>query len=181
MGLLQLRLIRGGFHTTSGYSIFLWNGFSNPYNWMISSDTSVNVSCMLIQLSRVGALALYTLLWILANIWTIDNVGGRPKFIMICRGVAAHHIGEIYDWRRFFSGDFSCKRTADPEHSSPTYYTSIDAVPAKNVPFGGLTDTSHPVGELSPKNPHFMDVNGDSQLKRLQAYLCTGESYHDAW
>jgi hypothetical protein len=37
------------------------------------------------------------------------------------------------------------------------------------VPFGGLIDTSHPMAELSPKNPHFWAVNGDSQLKRLRA------------
>jgi hypothetical protein len=65
----------------------------------------------------------------------------------------------------FFSGDFSGKRTADPERSSPTYYTSIDAVLAKEVPFGGLIDTSHPMGELSPKNPNFGAVNGSPSLK----------------
>jgi hypothetical protein len=70
---------------------------------------------------------------------------------MIGRGVSAPHIGEIYGWRSFFffffSGDFSGKPTADPERSSPAYYTSIDVVPAKEVPFGGLIDTSHPMGE----------------------------------
>ena len=80
----------------------------------------------------------------------------------------------------FFSGDLLGKRTADPERSSPTCYTSIDAVPAKDVPFGGFIDTTHPMGELSPKNPHFGAPNGDSQLKRLRAYLCTGETYPDA-
>ena len=76
---------------------------------------------------------------------------------MIGRGVSAPHIGEIYGWRSFFffSGDFSGKRTADPERSSPTYYTSIDAVSAKDVPFGGLIDTFYPMGELSPKNSSF--------------------------
>jgi hypothetical protein len=74
---------------------------------------------------------------------------------MIGRGVAAPHIGEVYGWRSFFSGDLLGKPTADPERSSPTYYTSIDAVSAKDVPFGGLIDTSHPIGELSPKNPSF--------------------------
>jgi hypothetical protein len=72
---------------------------------------------------------------------------------MIGRGVAASRAGEIYGWRSFFSGDFSGKRTADPERSSPTYYTSMDAVSAKDVPFGGLVDTSQPMGELSPKIP----------------------------
>ena len=74
---------------------------------------------------------------------------------MIGRGVAAPHMGEVVRLAEFFSGDFSGKRTADPERSSPTYYTSIDAVSAKDVPFGGLIDTSHPMGELSPKNPSF--------------------------
>jgi hypothetical protein len=55
-------------------------------------------------------------------------------------------MGEIVDRRRFFSGDFSGKRTADTERSSPSYYTSIDAVTAKDVPFGGLIDMSHFMG-----------------------------------
>jgi hypothetical protein len=80
----------------------------------------------------------------------------------------------------FFSGGFSGKPTSDPERSSPTYYTSIDAVSAKDVPSGGLINTSHPTGELSPKTPHFGAVNGDFQLKRLRAYLDTGETYHGA-
>jgi hypothetical protein len=33
---------------------------------------------------------------------------------MIGCGVAAPHMGEVVDWR-FFSGDFSGKRTADPK------------------------------------------------------------------
>jgi hypothetical protein len=74
---------------------------------------------------------------------------------MIGWGVAAPHIGEIYGSRSFFSGDLLGKPTADPERSTPTYYTSIDAVSAKDVPFGGLIDMSHPIGELSPKNPSF--------------------------
>jgi hypothetical protein len=76
----------------------------------------------------------------------------------------------------FFSGDISGKRTADPERSSPTHYTSIDAVPAKEVPFGGLI----PRGSYPRKTPHFGPANGDSQLKRLRAYLGTGETYDDA-
>jgi hypothetical protein len=99
---------------------------------------------------------------------------------MIGRGVSAPHIGEIYGSRSFFSGDFSGKRTADPERSSPTYYTSIDAVPAKEVPFGGLIDTSDSMGSYPQKTPHFGAVNGDSQFKRLWAYLGPGETYHDA-
>jgi hypothetical protein len=65
---------------------------------------------------------------------------------MIGRGVAAPYMGEIYG-SRSFSGDLLGKRTADPERSSPTCYTSIDAIPAKDVPVGGLIDKSHPMGE----------------------------------
>jgi hypothetical protein len=85
---------------------------------------------------------------------------------MIGRGVAAPYIGEVYGWRSFFFADFSGKRTDDPERSSLTSSRpiSIDAVSAKDVPFGGLIDTSHRMGELSPKTPQFWDVNGDSQL-----------------
>jgi hypothetical protein len=74
---------------------------------------------------------------------------------MIGRGVAAPRIGEVYGWRSFFSSDFSGQPTADLERSSPTYYTSIDAVSAKEVPFGSIIDTSHPIGELSRKTAHF--------------------------
>jgi hypothetical protein len=74
---------------------------------------------------------------------------------MIDRGVTAPHIGEIYGPRSFFSGDLLGKRTADPDRSSPTYYTSIDAVSAKDVPFGGLIVMPQPIGELSPQNPSF--------------------------
>jgi hypothetical protein len=81
---------------------------------------------------------------------------------MIGQGVAAPHIGEIYGWQRLFSGDFSGKSTADPERSSPTYYTSIDTVLAKEVPLWGPIDTPHPMRELSLKKPSFGAVNGDS-------------------
>ena len=77
---------------------------------------------------------------------------------MIGWGVAAPHIGEVVDWRSFFSGGLLGKRTADPERSSTTYYTSVDAVSAKDVPLGGPIDTSHPVRELSPKNPSFLGL-----------------------
>jgi hypothetical protein len=79
-----------------------------------------------------------------------------------------------------FSGDLSGKRTADPGRTRPTYHTSIDAVSVKDVPLGGLIDTSHPLGKLSPLTLHFGDVNGDFQLKRLRAYLGTEATYHDA-
>jgi hypothetical protein len=51
----------------------------------------------------------------------------------------------------FFSDGFSGKRTADPERSIPTYYASMDAVLAKDMPMAGLIDTSHLMGELTPK------------------------------
>jgi hypothetical protein len=74
---------------------------------------------------------------------------------MIGWGVTAPRIGEIYGPRSFFSGDLLGKRTADPERSSPTYFTSIDAVSAKDVPLRGLIDMSQPIGEVSPQNPSF--------------------------
>jgi hypothetical protein len=64
---------------------------------------------------------------------------------MIGWGVAVTHVGEIYSSHGFFSGDLFGKRTADPERSSPTNYTSIDAVSAKEVPLGSLIDMSHPL------------------------------------
>jgi hypothetical protein len=75
----------------------------------------------------------------------------RPKFIMIVREVSAPHIGEVYGSRSFISGDLLGKRTADPERSSPTCHAPIDAVPAKDVPFWDIIDTSLPLGELSLK------------------------------
>jgi hypothetical protein len=83
---------------------------------------------------------------------------------MIGPGVAAPHMGEVVDWRIFFSGDFSGKRTTDPERSSPTYSTSIDAILAKDVSFRGLIDTSNLMGSYPRKSPHFWDVKGASSL-----------------
>jgi hypothetical protein len=91
---------------------------------------------------------------------------------MIGRGVSAPHVGEIYGSRRFlFAGDLLGKRTADPERSSPTCYTSVDAVPAKDVPFGVSSIRLIPWGSYSRKAPHFGAAYGHSQLKRLRAYL----------
>jgi hypothetical protein len=80
----------------------------------------------------------------------------------------------------FFPRCFFGKRTADPERSRLIYYTSIDAVSAKDVPLGDLIVTSHPIGSYPTKNPHFGDVNGDFQLKRLRAYLRTEETFDNA-
>jgi hypothetical protein len=44
-------------------------------------------------------------------------------------------------------------RTADAERLSHTYYTSINVFWVNEVPLRGLTDTSHTMGELSPKIP----------------------------
>jgi hypothetical protein len=88
----------------------------------------------------------------------------RHKFIMISVGIAAPDMGEVFDWRSFFPE--VCASSAQPTLSlclSPTYYASIDAVSAKDVPFKGLINTSHPMRELSP-NPIIVDVNGDFQL-----------------
>ena len=73
---------------------------------------------------------------------------------MIGWGVAAPHIGEIVDLRSFFSGLLLGKRTADPERSTPTYYASIGAIPAKDVPLGSHRYiSSH--GGVIPQNPSF--------------------------
>jgi hypothetical protein len=45
----------------------------------------------------------------------------------------------------------------------------------------GVSSTRHiPWGSYPPKTPHFGAFNGDSQLKRLRAYLGPGATYHDA-
>jgi hypothetical protein len=85
-------------------------------------------------------------------------------------------MGEVVDWRSFFSRDFSDTRTADPERSRPTYYTSIDAVSAKDVPLGVSSIRLIPWGRYTLKTPHFGDSNGDFQLKHLRAYLGTEET-----
>ena len=74
---------------------------------------------------------------------------------MIGWGVAAPHIGEIVVLRSFFfTGVLLGKRTADPEPSSTTCYTSIDAVSAKDVPLGSHKYISSR-GEITPTNPSF--------------------------
>jgi hypothetical protein len=63
-----------------------------------------------------------------------------PKFIMIGEEVVASNMGEVVDW-------CFVVQAADPERSSPIYYTSIDAVSVKDVPLG-----SHPPynGDFQP-------------------------------
>ena len=110
----------------------------------------------------------------------ITSVGSpcRPKFIMIGGG-SRFPIWVKLSTGGVFSGVLFSKRTADPKRLSPIYYTSIDAVSAKDVPLG-----SHryilPVGMLPPKIPSFRDVNGDFQLKRLCVYLDTEETDQNA-
>jgi hypothetical protein len=61
---------------------------------------------------------------------------------------------EVVNWRNFFFRChffFLCKHTADPEHSSPTYYTSIDAVSAKHVPLGVSSIHLIPWGSYTQK------------------------------
>jgi hypothetical protein len=70
-------------------------------------------------------------------------------------GVVAPHMDEIVDWLEFLFGVLLGKRTADPERSSLTYYTSIDAVYANNVPLGSLSITFHSMWKLPSKTPHF--------------------------
>ena len=86
---------------------------------------------------------------------------------MIGVGVAAPHMGEVVDWRSFFRC-FVRQTCSRPR-----------AVSAKDVPFRGLSDTSYPIGKLSPKPPHFGGGNGDFQLKRLRAYLGAEETDHN--
>jgi hypothetical protein len=79
-------------------------------------------------------------------------------------------MGEVVDWRSFlpvFSrGSVEPTQRARVPH---VIYTSIDGVSAKNVPFRGIIDTSHPMGSY-PQNP-LIAGTWNFQLKRLRAYL----------
>jgi hypothetical protein len=48
------------------------------------------------------------------------------------------------------------------------------------MPFGGLTNTSRPTGELSPKKPSFWGRQRYFLHKRFRAYLGTGETTLDS-
>jgi hypothetical protein len=96
------------------------------------------------------------------------------------RGDRGSPYGWSYRLADFFSGILLGKRTADPEHSSLTYYKSTDAFLTEDVPLGVLIHLI-PCGSYSPKTPHIGDFNGDFQLIRLLAYLNTEETYHNAW
>jgi hypothetical protein len=88
--------------------------------------------------------------------------------------------GSPYRWScrlaEFFPGGFLGKSTADPKHSNSTYYTTIDAVLAKVVPFEGLIRTSDPMRSY-PQNPSFWGRQWDFELRRLLAYLCTDKTF----
>jgi hypothetical protein len=89
------------------------------------------------------------------------------------RGGRGTHMGDVVDWHSLilFSAVLLGTRTADAERSSLTYYTSVDAVWAMVVPFGGLINSSHSMREL-PQNPiNVGKMNGDFQLKRLPAHF----------
>jgi hypothetical protein len=82
-------------------------------------------------------------------------------------------MGEVVEWGSF-SGVFFAQRTADPELLY-IYHRGFD----QGCAFGGSQRYISSHGELPPKTPHFRDVNGDFQLKCLQAYLGTEEIDHN--
>jgi hypothetical protein len=67
---------------------------------------------------------------------------------MISAGVAAPHMGEVVDWRSFFSSDFSGKRTANPEH---ILYTSRRGIGQGCAFWGSLRYVSSYGGVIPPK------------------------------
>jgi hypothetical protein len=95
--------------------------------------------------------------------------------VKVCKDpweVAAPHMSGVVDcMAEYFAGLLFGKHTADTERSNPTYYASINAASANDVPFGVLINVSHPMGELPPKTPQFRDVSGDFTLQRLRAYI----------
>jgi hypothetical protein len=93
----------------------------------------------------------------------------RPKFIMIGRRVAAQHVGEVVGWRSFLFRWLLGQAHSRPERSSPTYYTSIDADSAKDVPFGGLIDTSYPKGVI-PQKPLLLGTSMNISICSLNVY-----------
>jgi hypothetical protein len=72
-------------------------------------------------------------------------------------GVAAPYIGEV-DRRSFFPLFCIGKGTADPERSSPTYYTSIDACSAKNV-LKGVSSIIPSYRGVRPPNPLIFGIS----------------------
>jgi hypothetical protein len=50
-------------------------------------------------------------------------------------GVSVPHIGEVVDRQRFFAVFCSAQATQHAQ-LSPKYYVSVDAIGAKDVPFG---------------------------------------------
>jgi hypothetical protein len=131
--------------------------------------------------SRVGAVALYTVLWTVFAKYIgngdfqhlteqkplnrsiqkfeqfITSAGpqSRPKFIMIGRGVSAPHIGEIYGSRSFFPVTCWANAQPTPNARAPHMLYTNRRGSGQGCVFWGLIDTSHPLGELSPKNRSF--------------------------
>jgi hypothetical protein len=102
------------------------------------------------------------------------------KFIMIGRGVSAPRIGEIYGSGSFFLVTSRASPQQIPRARAPHIIYQSTWFRPRRCLLGVLSIRLIPWGSNPPKIPHFWSVIGDSQLKRLRAYLCTGETYHDA-
>jgi hypothetical protein len=128
--------------------------------------------------SRVGAVALYTVLWTvvakyrnghfqhlaplnwsnqkLEQMITSAGPPTRPKFIMIGRGVAAPLIGEVYGWR----SSFFSRRLLGQAHSRPRALES-DILYINRCGFGqgcafwGSLRYISSNGGVIPQNPSF--------------------------
>jgi hypothetical protein len=82
-------------------------------------------------------------------------------------------MGEVVECRlaEFFSGVLFGKRTANPERSSPTYDTSIDAVSAKDVPL--VVSSINLISRASySKTPRLRDkrISGLNVYARISAH-----------
>jgi hypothetical protein len=94
------------------------------------------------------------------------TLAGSPsgsKFIMIGRGVAAPHMGEVVDWRSFFR---VCVRQA--HNRPPALGSHILYINRRDSGQGCAFEGSHRYisshEELSPENPSFGDVKGISSV-----------------
>jgi hypothetical protein len=63
------------------------------------------------------------------------------------------------------------------EHSSPTYYTPTDVVPAKDVPLIGVSSIHLIPWRNYPKTPSFWELEWGFPVICLQAHLSTEEKY----
>jgi hypothetical protein len=104
--------------------------------------------------------------------WRDHQVG--QSLYWSSEGIAAPHMGEVVDWGSF---PVFYSASAQPTPSFESLILHINRRGSgQGCTFGGLIDTSIPMGELSPKTLHFGDSNGDFKLKRLRAYLGTEET-----